>query len=326
MYSYSDIRHVHLEISTRCNAACPGCPRNLCGVDVVEGYPLHDMTLSEAQRIFSPKFLQQLDAILINGNLGDFVTARDGVDIVRYFREQNPQLNISISTNASARPGIWNELAKLNVNVSFCIDGLAGTHELYRRQTDWQTVIDHSQQFISAGGNATWKMIVFDHNKHEIESCRQLSQELKFKQFILIDQSRNAFPVFDHKKNYLYSIGQHTQPTEFDQVYKLYLDSTSNGYVRPIESTGIKCQVQKNKSIYITATGEVYPCCWLGFYPKTMWAVGNSQIAKLLPQNINALHTDVESAMSWFDRVENSWSSDPLFQCKNNCGFKTESQ
>ena len=47
MITYQDIKHVHLEISTRCNAACPDCPRNLRGVDVVEGYPLHDMRLDE---------------------------------------------------------------------------------------------------------------------------------------------------------------------------------------------------------------------------------------------------------------------------------------
>lgn len=75
MYKYSDIRHVHLEISTRCNAACPGCPRNLCGVDVIDDFPLHDMTLAEAERIFIPEFLKQINKMYINGNLGDFITA-----------------------------------------------------------------------------------------------------------------------------------------------------------------------------------------------------------------------------------------------------------
>jgi MoaA/NifB/PqqE/SkfB family radical SAM enzyme len=326
MYSYSDIRDVHLEISTRCNAACPGCPRNLCGVDVISDYPLHDMTLPEAQHIFSPDFLQQLDRLTINGNLGDFVTAQDGLLIVRYFREQNTKLKITISTNAGARPKIWSELAKLNVEILFCIDGLTNTHELYRRQTRWQTVIDHAQSFIQAGGNATWKMVVFDHNQHEIEQCRLLSQEMGFKHFKLVDQGRDAFPVFDQKKNFLYSIGQHNQSVDFTELHHLYINSTVNGYVEPVVVDGIDCKIKKNRSVYITATGEVYPCCWLGFYPRTMWKMGNSEIVSLLPADNNAKHLGIESAIQWFNKVENSWKTQPLTQCKINCGTKIDNQ
>jgi MoaA/NifB/PqqE/SkfB family radical SAM enzyme len=326
MYSYSDIRHVHLEISTRCNAACPGCPRNLCGVDVVTGYPLHDMTLEEAQHIFTSKFLQQLEAIDINGNLGDFVTARDGVDIVRYFREQNKKLKILISTNGGARPTIWKELAKLDVQVVFCIDGLADTHKLYRKQTKWQTVIDHAQSFIKAGGRATWKMILFDHNQHEIEQCRILSKDLGFDQFTVADHGRDAFPVFDQKKKYQYSIGQHTQPIDFNELYDRYIDSTTNGYVEPVKSDNIQCQAQGKKSMYVTATGEVYPCCWLGFYPRTMWAMGNSQIIPMLPKNNNANQLDIESTIQWFDQVKNSWKTNSLVQCSINCGTTSGNQ
>lgn len=326
MYSYSDIRDVHLEISTRCNAACPGCPRNLCGVDIVEGYPLHDMSLSEAKQIFSPEFLKQLDSLTINGNLGDFVTARDGLKIVQYFREQNSQLKIKISTNAGAQPKIWPELAKLNVEVLFCIDGLSTTHEKYRRQTDWTTVINHAKSFIQSGGTATWKMIVFDHNRHEIEQCRSLSQELGFKHFALIDHGRDAFPVFDQKKNFLYSIGQHNQPVDFTELHHRYIDSTVNGYVPSVVVDSVDCSVKKKRSVYITATGEVYPCCWLGFYPRTMWQMGNSQIVPLLPANNNANQQGIESAIQWFDQVAETWTIQPLTACKINCGIKTDSQ
>ena len=56
-------------MSTRCNAACPDCPRNLRGVDLVDDYPVHDMTLDEAKTIFTPEFIRQLQVIQINGNL-----------------------------------------------------------------------------------------------------------------------------------------------------------------------------------------------------------------------------------------------------------------
>jgi hypothetical protein len=95
MLEYKNIRRVHLEISTRCNAACPECPRNFRGVDIVDTYPICDMSLDQSQKIFTIPFLNQLEQILINGNYGDFITARDGLAIVEYFLTANPNLNRS---------------------------------------------------------------------------------------------------------------------------------------------------------------------------------------------------------------------------------------
>ena len=82
MYAIQDIEAVHLEISSECNAACPKCPRNLCGYPHNDGYEEHAMTLVEAQRIFSPTFLRQLRKLLINGNFGDIVMNPDALEIV----------------------------------------------------------------------------------------------------------------------------------------------------------------------------------------------------------------------------------------------------
>ena len=56
LYAVEDIRKVHLEISSECNAACPKCPRNLCGYPHNDGYEEHSMTLAEAQKIFNNKW------------------------------------------------------------------------------------------------------------------------------------------------------------------------------------------------------------------------------------------------------------------------------
>jgi len=320
MYKYSDIRYVHLEISTRCNAACPGCPRNLCGVDVIDDFPLHDMTLAEAERIFTPKFLQQINRMHINGNLGDFITARDGLAIVRYFRQHNKDLIIDISTNAGVRSDIWPELAHLGAIVRFCLDGLADTHELYRQQTRWSTVIDNASQFIAAGGHAIWKMIKFDHNQHQEAECRQLSKELGFRGFEFVDHGRNAFPAFDQKGRFRHHIGSHDQPIAFEQVLWIHYDGMDGQRSLPVKPKTISCKSVNDRSVYISATGEVYPCCWLGFYPRTMYHLGNDRIAEMLPANNNALDVGIEQAIGWFDQVKDSWSGDQLIQCNTECG------
>ena len=334
------IRSVHLEISTRCNASCPLCPRNLAGFDTDLGYPIHDMSLVEAKQIFTVPFLKQLNKILINGNFGDFVTAQDGLEIVEYFAESNPNLEISISTNASARPNIWSKLGSIrNVVVTFDLDGLTDTHSLYRRNTSWDLVISNAKKFIAAGGVAIWKMIKFDHNLHQIDDCRRLSKELGFAHFNLVDHGRDKGPVYNKKGDFLYRIGndpwfQEVQYPKRVEIWKEWSDPGALPETRleqykiiPVKSK-VNCQAKKRSDIYITATGEVYPCCWLGFFPKLeykhMWQQDNVFLKDMVKDN-NALEVGIEQSIAWFNAVEDSWnkksySDGRLFKCDEYCG------
>lgn len=329
MIAYRDIRSVHLEISTRCNAACPDCPRNFRGVDVLDTYPVLDMKLSQAQTVFTRDFLQQLDQILINGNHGDFVTAQDGVEIVEYFLEANPKLRIEISTNASARPKIWTRLGELGITVDFRIDGLADTHKLYRQNTDFNLIMSNAQQFISAGGRAIWNMILFDHNQHQIEEAKKLSQSMGFDDFRVIDAGRNTMPVFTANKQLSHIIGNYTGNTNFDKLY----DQSHTYLVDPLgpvknEKTNrvIDCYAKKNKEIYIAANGEVHPCCWLGFYPTYSDRRSSNPQLKPIMLNNNALVFSIADSIEWFNSIEQSWDKTvpegKIFACNETCGIK----
>lgn len=339
MVDYSSIRRVHLEISTRCNAACPMCPRNIAGYDMDLGYPTHDMRLEEAQSIFTSLFLKQVNDILINGNFGDFVTARDNLKIIRYFVEQNPDIRIEISTNASARPNIWSELGSIpNVVVGFALDGLKDTHNRYRRNTDWDMVIRNAKKFIAAGGQAVWRMIQFDYNQHQIEDCRSLAQDLGFVKFETVYDGRDRSPVYNNQGNFLYKIGHDPNVHEYPEsalTWKSWTDHGAQPDVRLDNYPSLKiknrvdCYSAKNKEIYITATGEVYPCCWLGMYPKLdyqhAWQHDNFQIKEMINSNNNALEVGIESAVAWFNTVEQSWQKETYqdgrcFKCDQICG------
>ena len=340
MIDYSDIKRIHLEISTRCNASCPLCPRNQSGYDNELGYPVHDMTLDEARKIFPKEFLSQLTNILINGNFGDFVTARDGLAIVEYFVESNPNIKILISTNAGAKPNIWAKLGVIpNVTVGFDLDGLADTHSLYRRNTDWNIVIDNARSFIAAGGKAIWRMIRFDHNQHQIEDCRAMSKEMGFSRFEILDDGRDSGPVYDRQGNFAYQIGNDQNFAEIK--YPLRIEEWVSWAVPgalpenrlkeyktiPIKQT-VDCYSKKMEEIYITATGEIYPCCWLGFYPKQEyrhdWQADNMFLKELV-QNNNALEVGIKDSIAWFNSVEASWlkqsyADGRMFKCDEYCG------
>jgi MoaA/NifB/PqqE/SkfB family radical SAM enzyme len=334
MYSFDEIRHVHLEISTLCNASCPWCPRTFWGYPYNGGYPELNFTLDNARQVFEPKFLSQLNGILINGNYGDAVMNPETPDIVEYFRQHNNNLKIEISTNGSARNrDFWQRLAKIQANVEFALDGLEDTHHLYRQNTSWNTVIKNAQTFIRAGGIATWKMIEFDHNQHQIDQCRELSKSLGFKKFELINQGRNTAPVFDKQGQLTHVLGNYTGEHEFSVLFHKKI--TDNVLLEDIVASrtpeSIDCTVKKQRSVYIAANGDVSPCCHTGFYPHT-YGVGqyhqaaNAQLKPIMKKN-NALKYKLEECLEWFAEIEKSWSI-PTFEqgrlviCNDVCGQK----
>ena len=312
MYAYKDIKHVHLEISTLCNAKCPMCPRNVCGYDYNLGYPEVNLTLKDAKTIFTTDFLKQLNYININGNFGDAVMNPEVPEIIKYFKSVNPVLIISMSTNGGARnDSWWTELAKAGTEIVFRLDGLEDTHSLYRQNTRFKTVLRNAKTFIDAGGIAEWNLVVFDHNRHQIEECRQLSKQLGFKSFDTVDHGRNTTAVYDSNGNLSHQIGNPTnvKETVFEELNNAiewkeeYCDYNSFSK----ETSNIKCKVMDNKSVYVSATGEVYPCCWTGNYPKTYKLIGNKQIEKLVNNN-NALEVGIESAIQWFGYIKQAWN------------------
>ena len=341
MITYAAISKIHLEISTRCNASCPLCPRNLSGYDAELGYPIHSMSLEEAKKLFPLQFVNQLTDILINGNFGDFVTAKEGLDIVQYFAASNPNLQILISTNGSARPGVW--WAKLgaipNVTIGFALDGMSDTHERYRRNTSWRVVINNARSFIAAGGKAIWRMVKFDHNVHQLAECEAMSKQLGFSRFEILADGRDFGPVYDAEGNFTHKLGDDANFRNTPYPASIV---TWTGWTTPLATPesrlkeyktltvkpAVSCYTKRMSEIYITATGEVYPCCWLGMYPKLKykhaWQTDNFQVAELALNN-DAHEHGLEKAIEWFNSVEAAWQKKSyeegrIFKCDQYCG------
>jgi MoaA/NifB/PqqE/SkfB family radical SAM enzyme len=333
MIEYQHIRDVHLEISSLCNAACPWCPRNFWGYPHNSGYPETYMTLIQAKKIFSKSFLQQLESIDINGNFGDIVMNPQGADIVEYFLSVNSNLKVSVSTNGSGRnKKFWHKLGLQKITVMFCLDGLEDTHHLYRQNTSWSRILKNSKTFIDAGGNAIWKMIHFDHNSHQVEACRQLSHRLGFNQFELVASERTVAPVFDRQGNLTHRLGDYHGEQSFEVLfYKKLNDEILLEDILPgrVPKTQLNCDTIKRKSIYIAANGDVFPCCFLGFYPETYGKgqyhqAANAQVAEIISNN-NALDYSLEQCVEWFNKVSQQWSKTSyedgrLVICDDCCG------
>jgi MoaA/NifB/PqqE/SkfB family radical SAM enzyme len=335
IHKFNEITKLHIELSSLCNASCPLCPRNLFGYEFNDGYVERNLTLEDVKKIMPVSFIQQLRTILINGNFGDMLMNPETVEIIEYWLSVNPDLEISISTNGGARKSeFWEQLARLKCIVYFCIDGLEDTHSIYRQGTLYETVIKNAQAFIAAGGQAFWKMIKFDHNEHQIDTAQQRSKELGFYKFLMVDHGRNSGPIFDKHGKHMGNLGDFNTPNV--NIIDWY-NKRTNTKIKLSNVTGtmktIKCEVQRDHSIYITSTGEVYPCCYLGFHPRTYGhgnyiEAGNDQLKLLLGEN-NALEYDLEHCIEWFSRVSETWDKASyeegrLIFCNDSCGVKDD--
>jgi sulfatase maturation enzyme AslB (radical SAM superfamily) len=302
--------------------------------------------LSQFQHVLTPALLAQLiqpdplingrvpiiyefRGVLLNGNLGDFASAQDAAEIVRYLTDHN--VPVIINTNGSARtPEWWAQLAHPKVTIGFAIDGMQDTHSLYRQDTDWNKIIRNAKAFIEAGGQAVWRFIPFEHNRHQEDQCREMSKQLGFVRFQNIYDGRDTGPAFTRNGQYSHFIGVNPNPRRYAPQINALLNNHVTWYsaatVKEIKDTpqlNIDCFHKRNKEIYLAADGSVYPCCFLGFYPATMKHPGNQELAPLISQN-NALQYPLEQCLEWFDRVEQTWTHDSIaqgrtYQCVSTC-------
>ena len=350
MLKLADVRQIQIELTTRCNARCPMCMRNYRGIDYNSGYPLCELSLSDFKKILTPDVLTGImrsdppvngrvpinynfQGITFNGNLGDFSNAKDGAEIVEYLTEHG--VRVHINTNGSTRtPDWWARLARSRVSIGFALDGLADTHHLHRQDTDWYKIIANAEAFIAAGGSAVWRFVPFDHNRHQEDACKKLSRVMGFAKFENIYDGRDRTAVFKRDGEFSHHIGKSFEPNgQIPNVQSMienhltWYDPNTFRSEKDSATLNLRCTHKLNREIYIAADGSVYPCCYLGFYPKTMFHQGNQELAPMIKQN-NALEYPLAHCLEWFESVERSWdkasiSEGRTYQCVTTCNRNT---
>lgn len=275
MYRYEAIREVHVELTTRCNASCPQCPRNISGGEVNPGLPLTELTLDDVERLFPQELLGRLRKIYACGNYGDPMVARDTLAIFEHLRRASVAIELGMFTNGSGRTAsFWADLAKVVSYVRFSIDGLEDTNHLYRRGTHWPRIMESVEAFIGAGGRAEWDFIVFKHNEHQIDEARALAERLGFQRFFLKKTSRFAGAtrgkqVRERDGSAAYVIEEPDNPLFRNAAVVQLAQVGDRGQLADYQAeTEITCKAVAHSRLYVSAEGLVFPCCWTGaLYP-----------------------------------------------------------
>ncbi len=323
------------------------CLRNVCGGKVNPQLPLTELSLFDLKKIFTTDFVQQLDRIYLCGNYGDPVAAQDTLESLKYFKETNPQIQLSLFSNASARAAVWwRELATLTKDVHFAIDGLSDTNSIYRRGTQWEVIMRNAQAFIDAGGRAIWDYIVFRHNEHQIEEAQELAKKMGFHKFNLKKtgrffsntktevKSQQAVYNLDGEIDYFLELPLNPKYHNAALVKEDELVKKYGHLEKYLDQTLIDCKVDAEKSVYVSAEGFIFPCCWTAnqLYPWYLEKRSSQvwDIIRSLPeqeQEISALKQPLSKIVEGelFAKIKDSWSLPStklgkLKPCAKTCG------
>jgi len=343
-------RHLHLEPTSDCNARCPQCPRTLTAT--LETHPnleIKEWTPKQIKRILKNEYFKNLENVLINGNFGDIVMHSNPkalIDAILKFK-----VKVEIRTNGGAL-GVefWKWLGSFkNVEVEFGIDGLADTHHLYRRNTRFDTVMKNAKSFIDTGGNASWAMTVFKHNEHQVDECKALSLEYGFKKFkerpsvrwngnrdyIIVDKNKQESYRLEPSSKIADRFSHLPKQRYQKESYDANCVSKSEVSLLPDDKivtapSKVSCQVTKQSSVYLSADGRLWPCCWVSFdaqnsllnmvpgsfssqfYKQKNYPLDFNNIIK------NEIKDVIESDL--FLEIEKSWTTkNPFDSCATQC-------
>ena len=347
MWKYEDIDEINIEISSLCNSICAWCPRyeNMSTVVNKQLTPQY-ISIDTFKEWFPPELVSRIKHWTYSGDYGDAGTNPDLVEIFKYTFEYAPNAGVRVHTNGGMKnPKFWSALGKLfslneNRLVVFSIDGLADTNHIYRRNVNWQKVMDNSAAYISKGGRAEWDFLTFKHNEHQIDDVISLANEMGFSNTHIKYPKgfeKGSMKVRDSEMNVLYEI----EPVSEEHIQDSYPEL--NGLKAediPYEHFGnemeshfsdvdgeINCfSMRSGTEVRITSDGIVYPCAHFGHlskHPRENQAILKSQMLHIFKDKKLSLHDrslkDIleDDPFNW---VYNSWDKKSCLTCWGNCG------
>ena len=256
-FYFDNIELLDIELSNRCNASCPMCARNIHGWSVNPRLKLNELTLDDIKNI-DKKYLDLLDTINISGNYGDPLACTQILEIVHYFLN-NTSARIILNTNGGIRnTSVWETLGQYSkeyynneskLEIRFAIDGLEDTNHIYRIGVHWKMLINNVNAYINAGGDATWRYLIFSHNQHQVDEATKLASTLGFRSFKSVITGRwraDSFPVLDKEGNFKYDLFPgNVDMSEYKQFDHRKKSSLNIGEKRNITKYGVSLQARK---------------------------------------------------------------------------------
>lgn len=330
-----NLTRIDSEITNRCNAACPLCPRT--GEDggpskIVKKIGLTDLPIDVWDDIFDSEAGVGIQRVTYCGNFGDPMMHPQALETFQRVHSLGATSQ-KADTNASIRnEAWWDEIGRVpGMEVFFSIDGLKDTNHLYRVGTDFDKIIANANAFIKAGGKATWIMLAFKHNEHQIEEAKALSEKMGFRDFTVKLSSRAFNPYKDKQEAKTYNYNYKKKKTQSGEISQ----PKTTKFKPPAAVEGVKykpisCQAMNKNQFYVTPDKKIIPCCHVhGVMSRSEHGISkndpefyNFLIENNIKFNLNKFSFDeiVSSYRENMVALQKLWDMRSIAVCNRKCG------
>lgn len=196
-------QYLQLELTSYCNLACPGCER-LANPAALPFLNTNYMHLEDIKKWFTIETLPNIVQISFSGQIDEPLIHPEADKIIEYLAEEFPECRMNVNTNGSTRnEKFFKKLGEISnryrrpngdkrLDVEFAIDGLEDTNHIYRVGADWNKLMRNAKAYIAAGGLASWKFIMFNHNYNQVRKANKMAIEMGFHRFTSIASARKS--------------------------------------------------------------------------------------------------------------------------------------
>lgn len=337
---------LQFEISSVCNAQCPGCVRTVIeesddpnvNTDITtvktrvhENIPKNAyLSLDVFKSIFTERVRKKLNCIEFVGTIDDPLVHPEFPDMIDFIVQELPDVRIVIHTNGSLRTPDYFEtmsrkLRKHPGGTRFCfnIDGLSDTNSLYRRNTNFEKIIDNARAYIRGGAYATWQYLIFPWNKHQVNEAREFAAELGFKDFVTRNDRALA--------------GKNFKTMAANQHSKKSWEDFKHNYIMTAYTSAIDCVMRPRGMYFVNFEGNVWPCCFLnnsqytkfGQYEETYKrfednydAAWNNLHHYTMDEILNHRFYTEDLVDSWEEKEHTSGCKGRILKCTATCSKK----
>ena len=137
------------------------------------------------------------------------------------------------------------------------------------------------------------------------------------------------------------TVTHYLEPSQYSELKFINKDILVN-YKEIVKKTTINCYALKNKEVYITAQGNIFPCCWLAMIPYQskdenieIWAVRKQMLDQYYElieamggidtingekKHIKEIINSIEYQTVW----DGFWHDNKLIACARSCGVMPE--
>lgn len=277
------LKKIELEITSDCNAACPGCLRT----QKLGEFAVESFTFADLKAAFPEKKYIDGKIFKFCGVLGDPAVNRECLDMVRYLANNGGWCQLSTNGGVQTKDW-WYQLGVIgketrNVDVSFCVDGHKETNHIYRVNTNFSVIERNMTAYMEGGegiATGTWIYIVFDHNEHELNTAREHAAKLGLKfatrtgmrnsyhdWVAQITKKQNGKIVKEEKTITTTGVKEHSKVKEVKKLDEFIEEYSSNKNIDKNKKDAIiksiQCKYIHEGEIFISADLKVWPCCFL---------------------------------------------------------------